>query len=123
MVFGWRYTTQRFVGSEKTPFKKYISYSFSFWGNIRRYYEASPLEIKHKLLGSIFPEKLIYADKSFRTTHLNTVLASLLQCANELQKPKSEKVGRIADKSSMAPPAGLLLNQIVADLQAVAELP
>jgi site-specific DNA recombinase len=92
---------------ERTPYKKYIAYGFSLIGHLPEYYDGSTLEVKHKILGSIFPQKLHYSEKSFRTTPLNSVLAHLLQASNELQGQSKKKVGKNADQSIKAPPVGL----------------
>jgi site-specific DNA recombinase len=92
---------------ERTPYRRYIDYGFSLIGQLPEYYDNAGLEVKHKILGSMFPEKLRYSDKSFRTTPQNSVLSLLLQASNELQRSENKKVGENADQSSMAPPAGL----------------
>jgi len=63
--------------------------------------------VKHKVLGSMFPQKLRYSNKSFRTTPLNSVLSFLLQTPKELQGSEKEMVGDDANQSIKAPPAGL----------------
>jgi site-specific DNA recombinase len=92
---------------ERTPYKKYIAYGFSLIGQLPEYYDTARLEVKHKILGSIFPKKLHYSNSSFRTTPMNSVLALLLQETNEIQDLKNKKVGKNANQSIKAPPVGL----------------
>ena len=92
---------------ERTPYRRYIDYGFSLIGHLPEYYNTANLEVKHKILGSIFPKKLHYSDNSFRTTPMNSVLALLLQETNEIQVLKNKKVGTNADQSIKAPPVGL----------------
>ncbi|WP_089765187.1 recombinase family protein [Chitinophaga terrae (ex Kim and Jung 2007)] len=92
---------------EKTPFKKYLSFGLSVVGNIQHYYDQAPLEVKQKLIGSIFPGKLTYENNSFRTGQVNEVFQLITSNNKVFQATKNKKVGKIADQSSMAPPAGL----------------
>jgi len=92
---------------ERTPYRKYISYGFSLIGHLPEYYDTASLEVKNKILGSIFHKKLHYLDSSFRTTPMNSVLALLLQETNEIQDLKNKKVGKNANQSIKAPPVGL----------------
>lgn len=54
------------------------------------YFQMAPLDVKRKMLGSIFPEKLIYQDRKYRTEGINPALALILQKTSEL---KNEKTG------------------------------
>lgn len=109
--------------TEGTPFKKYIKEGFSLLGNLPHYYETSKeVEVKHKILGSIFPEKLHYLKRSFRTTQVNSVLSLLLKKTNGLQGTEKEKVGENADLSTWAPPSLVLSNQFIADLKKLSDV-
>ncbi|WP_307384381.1 recombinase family protein [Chitinophaga terrae (ex Kim and Jung 2007)] len=92
---------------EKTPFKKYLSFGLSVVGNLQHYYKQAPVEVAQKLLGSIFPEKLTYEKNTFRTTKPNEVFTFMTSNIKGFEELKNKKVGKIADQSSMAPPAGL----------------
>lgn len=60
--------------------------------NLDYYFDEASLEIKRKLLGSIFPGKLASEDGKYLTHGLNPALAFILQKSNGLQK---EKTGNI----------------------------
>ncbi len=47
--------------------------------------------VKRKILSSIYPEKLIFSKKSFRTPKLNPALEIMLNKHNHLQAPKNEQ--------------------------------
>ena len=49
------------------------------------------IEIKQKLLGSIFPAKLHFREDSYRTTPLNPALALILQKKNGLGNEKTRQ--------------------------------
>ncbi|WP_429062159.1 recombinase family protein [Chitinophaga sp. W2I13] len=92
---------------EKTPFRKYLSFGLSVVGNIQHYYHQAPVEVKQKLIGSIFPEKLTYENNSFRTGKVNEVFALIASNNKAFEATKNKKVRISADQSSMAPPSGL----------------
>lgn len=53
------------------------------------YFQMAPLDVKRKMLGSIFPGKLIYQDGKYRTEGMNSALSLILQKTNELQNEKT----------------------------------
>lgn len=53
------------------------------------YFQMAPLEVKRKMLGSIFPGKLIYEDGKYRTEGMNPALSLILQKTSELQNEKT----------------------------------
>ena len=57
------------------------------------------MEIKQKLLGSIFPAKLHFREDSYRTTPLNPALALILQKNKVLE---NEKTGQILFEESLS---------------------
>jgi hypothetical protein len=77
------------------------------------YYSNAPLEVKQKIIGSIFPEKLLFENKTYRTSRLNEVIRLLTSNINDFEDVKKEKVDKIADLSSMAPPNTKSLNSLV----------
>ncbi|MGB0917884.1 MAG: recombinase family protein [Flavobacteriales bacterium] len=60
---------------EHSGFMESVRYGFGLLTNLPNYYQNSPVEIKHKILGSIFPSKLVYENEKYRTEQLNEVLA------------------------------------------------
>lgn len=91
----------------KTPFKKYLSFGLSVVGNLEHFYKQAPLEVKQKLIGLVFPEKLTYENTSFRTTKTNEVFSFMTSNIAAFEGYKNKKVRISADQSSSAPPAGL----------------
>jgi hypothetical protein len=69
-----------------TAFQKYCRYEMSMITHLDGYFQEASLEIKRKMLGSIFPGKLTYQDGKYRTDGLNPALAIILQKTNGLQK-------------------------------------
>lgn len=87
-----------------SDFKRYLSFSFSLLRDLPKYYEAAPTPIKGKIIGSIFPEKLIYSEKDYRTTKPNEVLSLLINGSKEFKQKQSNKN---VELSSWAPQSGL----------------
>ncbi len=42
--------------------------------NLDKYYKTKNTEIKQKIIGSVFPEKLVFENNEYRTTKLNDVV-------------------------------------------------
>jgi hypothetical protein len=59
--------------------------------NLSDFYTNVSLEIKQKLLGSIFPAKLHFCEDSYRTTPLNPALALILQKKNGFGNEKTRQ--------------------------------
>ena len=73
-----------------TAFQKYTKYGMSLLKDLAWYFKEAGLEAKRKLLGSIFPTKLIFQDGKYRTDGLNPALAIILQKTKNLQNEKPE---------------------------------
>jgi site-specific DNA recombinase len=85
-------------------FNTYLTNSTSLISNIDYYYSECDTEIKKKLIGSIFPEKIYFENGSYRTTNINEAFALMCNIDKGFQK---EKPDNCAGLSSVAPPAGL----------------
>lgn len=72
-----------------TAFEKYSRYGISFLTHMDIYFQVAPLEVKRKMLGSIFPGKLIYQDGKYRTEEMNSALSLILQKTSELENEKT----------------------------------
>ncbi|WP_115813263.1 recombinase family protein [Flavobacterium aquicola] len=92
---------------DKSAFKQYFDYGFLFLFNMKRYYLSADLEVKQKIIGSIFPEKIIFFENSYRTTQVNELLTLLTLNINELGLVKKEKAIPKNGLSTYAPPLGL----------------
>ncbi len=93
-----------------TAFEKYSRYGMSFLTHMDLYYEMATLEVKQKILGSIFPQKLVFEDENYRTDGMNSALALILQSSSDLQKQKSgesifsEKFSADVPRRGLEPP-------------------
>ena len=67
-----------------------MGYAISLINNIDRFILDAPVALKIKLLGSMFPEKIEFDGKKYRTKNYNKVLDFIYQQTNELQEHKSK---------------------------------
>src|SRR3989338_11388683 len=61
-----------------TAFEKYARYGMSLLKDLTWYFQEAEPQAKKKLLGSIFPAKLIFKDGNYRTSALNPALPTEL---------------------------------------------
>lgn len=93
--------------TSRTGFKEKFNYAITLIDNLERYIVDAPIEVKIKLIGSMFPEKIEFDGKSFRTTTYNKVLDLIYQQTSELRNPRKEIEGKPFDLSSSVPGTGL----------------
>lgn len=90
-----------------TEFMQYVKYGFPLLSNLDFFYKSAPYHAREKLVCSIFPNKLTYSNKKYRTHQKNEVLALLSSKDKELKGIKNKQVDKNADPSTRALPAGL----------------
>jgi len=67
---------------DETHFDTHLNYTFNLLQDIDFYYVNASAEVKHRILGSIFPEKLIYSDKKYRTPKPDSVITLIAHVEN-----------------------------------------
>lgn len=90
-----------------TAFEKYSRYGISLLTHMDIYFQMAPLDVKRKMLGSIFPGKLILQDGKYRTEGMNPALSLILQKTSELQKEKTGNIVISENVSGDVPMTGL----------------
>jgi len=65
------------------------------------------IEIQQKILSSIFPEKLTFSEKKYRTTKMNEVIASLFNNNKGFRECEKDKSHQLGGLSTDAPRTGL----------------
>ena len=73
-----------------TAFEKYARYGMSLLKDLTWYFQEAEPQARRKLLGSIFPAKLVFKDGNYRTSALNPALVLILQKNKELGNEKAE---------------------------------
>ena len=91
----------------ETRLDQHLEYGISVLSNAAFYYANSSLETKQKIIGSIFPGKLIFDGKKYRTAQENTVLSLICSDSNTFGHEPNNKAISIDGLSKLAPPAGL----------------
>jgi site-specific DNA recombinase len=61
----------------ESGYMEYLRFGFTLLGNPLQYYSTATLQGKQSMLGSIFPEKLVFENKKYRTAQPNEVVALL----------------------------------------------
>jgi site-specific DNA recombinase len=77
--------------SASSGFAEFTKFGFSLLSNLSYYYNQSNLENKQKMIGLIFPEKLVFSNSSYRTTKPNELLTLMCNNINELGVVKTKK--------------------------------
>jgi len=75
--------------------------------NLDKYYSAKNTEVKQKIIGSIFPEKLFFQDNEYRTTKLNKAVELLCKTDKGLGKKKGGKNSDFSESSLRVELAGV----------------
>ena len=70
--------------------KEKLTYSINLISNLGQFFQSATCEVKSKLLGSIFPEKLLFDGKKYRTTSFNGMLNLIYQETKYLRGNKKE---------------------------------
>jgi hypothetical protein len=65
------------------------------------------VEVKCKLIGSMFPEKITFDGKSYRTNSYNSVLDLIYQQTSELIRAKKKIGGTFESSSNSVPLPGI----------------
>ena len=75
----------------RTEIKPKLDYVISLIGNLDMHIKDAPLEVKMKLFGSIFEEKIEFDGKHYRTGHVNRLIDVRSQQNNELKDMSEQK--------------------------------
>ena len=81
-----------------------------------------PLEVKIRLIGLIFPEKLSFDGKTYRTKNMNRVLDLIYQQTRELRGRRKEKWTNDCSLVHSSDPNRTLLEPILGDLEKLYEM-
>lgn len=87
----------------ETNLEKHFSFRISILNHLLFYFENAALEIKHKLIGSIFPEKLIFDDEKYRTIRTNSLISLICSNSNTYGSIKKRQAIISDSLSNLAP--------------------
>lgn len=80
----------------ESGFMEYLRFGTTILGNLKYYYSTATLEGKQKIFGSIFREKLIFSENTYRTAKPNEVLTFLYDVNKDFGKRKAAKNGSLS---------------------------
>ncbi len=87
--------------------EKYLTFGTYFFKNLDRLYYEGDLAIKQQIIGSIFPEKIVFENLRPRTARINSLVRLICSPVADSSRSKKDKTRKNAGLSTMAPPAGL----------------
>ncbi|GAB3710086.1 recombinase family protein [Spirosoma flavus] len=97
----------RMLELQEDSFTKYLAYGCTLLSNLPKYYEQSPLAVQQKIVGSIFPGKLIYDDGKYRTTETNFFIELMRSFPVDNKGKKEGQTMLLHNLPTWAPEAGL----------------
>ncbi len=90
----------------ETGFQEYYKYGISLLSNLKDYYCTANIENRQKMLGLIFPEKLVFSNNTFQTMEPNEVLTLLCNTGKDFSGSANEKSSNNAAQSCVVTPPG-----------------
>ena len=84
---------------------EYMLYGITILSNMQYYYSTVTLEGKQQMLGSIFPEKLIFSENNYRTAEPSEIIALLCSVNKEFGGSKKRKAIENSGQSTQVTPA------------------
>ena len=87
--------------------KSKLDYSMNIIGNLGNFFTNASAEVKVKLIGSIFPDKIEFDGKNYRTNSYNRILDHIFQETNELQGQKNESDSKSRSQTHLGCDVGL----------------
>ena len=87
--------------------EKKLGYAFNVIRNMDEILSSGRVEHKILLIGSMFPEKIVFDGENYRTNSFNKVLEWIYQNPNDLHNQKKEETDEISVSSVSVPGAGI----------------
>ena len=84
-----------------------LDYSINIIGNLGEFFRSAKPEVKVLLLGSIFPQRIEFDGKNYRTRTYNRMLDLIYQETNKLQGKKNKKSSEKSEDFNWVPGAGV----------------
>lgn len=75
-----------------TNIDKLLEQALETLHNIGKHYQEGEIEVKRAIIGSIFPEKLEFDGKHYRTARINSIAHYIFQINNELDGVKKREM-------------------------------
>ena len=95
------------IKSMEKDIEEYLKLGISFLNGVDKFYKNSDSEMKKKIAGSIFPQKLIFLEKSYRTAFVDELISLIISKHKPFKRLKIKTPRQNDGESNMAPPQGL----------------
>lgn len=92
---------------KKIDLPKLLDQALSNLVDLAKVYTDGDIEVKRKIIGSIFPEKLQFSKNHYRTTRPNVLLSYIYQINNDLETEKNRKESDLSPLSGLVPRTGI----------------
>ena len=96
-----------FLSNGDKDMGKKIDYSVNIINNLTKIMMEATVEVKCKVLGSMFPNKIEFDGKKYRTTSYNKVLDLIYRDTKGLRGEENKKVEDSEESSASVPRAGI----------------
>ena len=90
----------------ESGFSEYAKYGISLLSNVDTYYNTASLDNKQKMLGLMFPEKLVFSNNTFQTIKPNELLTLLCSADKGFSENKKGLSKNKLEKSCVVTPSG-----------------
>jgi site-specific DNA recombinase len=95
------------LAQKDTNLDAMLKYGTYFFENLDQLYFTGDLVIKQQIVGSMFPEKLIFENNSYRTAQANPLLSLICSTGGAFSDSQNKKSRKNPALSCSAPPSGL----------------
>ena len=99
--------------TEEEVLKEQIDFGVSLLEDLSGVYERADVGVKHRLIGSIFSEKLCFDGKKYRTATLNPAIELMSSGINDYRRAQKKQSLKSQGLSRLVPPPGLEPGSIV----------
>ena len=90
--------------------------------NLDKYYDTKNTEVKQKIIGSVFPEKLNFKDNQYRTTKLNEAVEILCKTDKGLGQKKGGKKTELSVSSLRVESTDKISNRLYIGIERLVNL-
>lgn len=82
----------------QVDYKSQIDFLIYLFTNIDTLFNIADGEVKQKIIGSVFPEKLVFENRIYRTPKINPAVSLLFIGSNDLEQIKKHPVNRVLSR-------------------------
>ncbi|MFM7023297.1 MAG: hypothetical protein ACKOXB_09985 [Flavobacteriales bacterium] len=95
------------LNSRKGDSMDFVESSLSYLTSLAERFTNASFNFKRRLIGSIFPQKVIFENETYRTIGTSTLIESIFLKINHLQAEKTRGGTKKSVPPTLAPPPGL----------------